>query len=106
RGNRVRAHAPAVLAPEGWGYRQHNGRHVKVPQLGGVEIGDDVEIGAGTTIDRGTFEATRIGPGTKIDNLVMIGHNCRIGPHNLLVSQVGIARSCTTGAYVVIARAG
>jgi len=102
-GNRVIVHAHAVLGADGFGYRQHNGRHVKVPQLGGVEIGDDVEIGAGTTIDRGTFEATRIGPGTKIDNLVMIGHNCRIGPHNLLVSQVGIAGSCTTGAYVVMA---
>jgi UDP-3-O-[3-hydroxymyristoyl] glucosamine N-acyltransferase len=102
-GNRVIVHAHAVLGADGFGYRQHDGRHIKVPQLGGVEIGDDVEIGAGTTIDRGTFEATRIGTGTKIDNLVMIGHNCRIGPHNLLVSQVGIAGSCSTGAYVVMA---
>jgi len=74
-----------------------------VPQSGHVEIGDDVEVGACSTIDRGTFHATRIGEGTKIDNLVMIAHNCQIGPHNLLVSQVGIAGSCTTGAYVVMA---
>ena len=102
-GNRVIVHAHAVLGADGFGYRQHDGRHVKVPQLGGVEVGDDVEIGAGTMIDRGTFEATRIGPGTKIDNLVQIGHNCKIGPHNLLVSQVGIAGSCITGAYVIMA---
>ena len=76
---------------------------MKVPQLGSVEIGDDVEIGAGTTVDRGTFAATRIGAGTKIDNLVMIGHNCQIGRHNLIVSQVGIAGSCSSGDYVVMA---
>jgi UDP-3-O-[3-hydroxymyristoyl] glucosamine N-acyltransferase len=102
-GNRVIVHAHAVLGADGFGYRHQNGRHVKVPQLGHVEVGDDVEIGACTTIDRGTFEATRVGSGTKIDNLVMIGHNCRIGPHNLLVGQVGIAGSCTTGAYVIMA---
>jgi UDP-3-O-[3-hydroxymyristoyl] glucosamine N-acyltransferase len=102
-GNRVIVHAHAVLGADGFGYRQHGGRHVKVPQLGRVEVDDDVEIGAGTTIDRGTFEATRVGQGTKIDNLVMIGHNCRIGPHNLIVSQVGIAGSCSTGSHVVLA---
>src|SRR5206468_11707604 len=74
-----------------------------VPQLGSVEIGDDVEIGACTTIDRGTFSATRIGMGTKIDNLVMVAHNCRIGRHNILVSQMGMAGSSSTGDYVVIA---
>jgi len=102
-GNRVTVHAHAVLGADGFGYRPHQGRHVKVPQLGHVEVGDDVEIGACTTVDRGTFQATRVGAGTKIDNLVMIGHNCQIGPHNLLVSQVGIAGSCTTGEYVVMA---
>jgi len=102
-GNRVVIHANAVIGADGFGYRLHEGRHVKVPQLGHVEIGDDVEIGACTTIDRGTFEATRIGQGTKIDNLVQIGHNCRIGRHNLLVSQMGIAGSSTTGDYVVVA---
>ncbi len=102
-GDRVIVHAGAVIGADGFGYRFHEGRHVKVPQLGHVEIGDDVEIGAGTTIDRGTFGATRVGAGTKIDNLVQIGHNCRVGRHNLLVSQVGIAGSCTTGDYVVMA---
>jgi UDP-3-O-[3-hydroxymyristoyl] glucosamine N-acyltransferase len=102
-GNRVVVHANAVLGADGFGYRLQNGRHVKVPQLGSVEIGDDVEIGACTTIDRGAFQPTRVGAGTKIDNLVMIGHNCQIGPHNMLIGQVGIAGSCTTGAYVVMA---
>ena len=102
-GRGVIIHANAVLGADGFGYRRHEDRHVKVPQLGHVEVGDDVEIGAGTTIDRGTFDATRIGEGTKIDNLVMVGHNCRIGRHNLLVSQVGIAGSCTTGDHVVMA---
>jgi len=102
-GHRVIIHANAVLGADGFGYRLHEGRHVKVPQLGHVELGDDVEVGAATTIDRGTFGPTRVGAGTKIDNLVQIGHNCRIGRHNLLVSQVGIAGSCTTGDYVVMA---
>jgi UDP-3-O-[3-hydroxymyristoyl] glucosamine N-acyltransferase len=102
-GSRVIIHANAVLGADGFGYRFQNGRHVKVPQLGHVEIGDDVEIGACTTIDRGTFQATRVGEGTKIDNLVQVGHNCTIGRHNLLVSQMGIAGSSSTGDYVVIA---
>jgi UDP-3-O-[3-hydroxymyristoyl] glucosamine N-acyltransferase len=88
---------------DGFGYRQQKGQHVKVPQLGWVEVEDDVEIGACSTIDRGTFGPTRIGKGTKIDNLVMIGHNCQIGRHNVLCAQVGIAGSCTTGDYVVMA---
>jgi UDP-3-O-[3-hydroxymyristoyl] glucosamine N-acyltransferase len=102
-GNRIIIHANAVIGADGFGYRTVQGRHVKVPQLGHIEIADDVEIGACTTIDRATFGATRIGTGTKIDNLVMIGHNCQIGRHNLFVSQVGIAGSCTTGDYVVMA---
>jgi len=102
-GNRVIIHANAVLGADGFGYRTQKGQHNKVPQLGRVEIGDDVEIGACTTIDRATFGATRVGCGTKIDNLVMIGHNCQIGRHNLFVSQVGIAGSVTTGDYVVMA---
>ncbi len=102
-GNRVIIHANAVIGGDGFGYRTLGGRHVKVPQLGCVELADDVEIGACTTIDRGTFMATRIGAGTKIDNLVQIGHNCQIGKHNLLVSQMGIAGSSSTGDYVVIA---
>jgi UDP-3-O-[3-hydroxymyristoyl] glucosamine N-acyltransferase len=102
-GNRVTIHANAVIGGDGFGYRTNDGKHTKVPQLGWVEIEDDVEVGAGSTIDRGTFGATRIGMGTKIDNLVMIGHNCQIGRYNLLCSQVGIAGSSTTGEYVVMA---
>ena len=102
-GDRVIVHANAVLGADGFGYRTQAGRHVKVPQLGHVEVGDDVEIGACTTIDRGTFQATRVGEGTKIDNLVQVGHNCDIGRHNLLVSQMGIAGSSRTGDYVVVA---
>jgi UDP-3-O-[3-hydroxymyristoyl] glucosamine N-acyltransferase len=102
-GDRVIVHANAVLGADGFGYRLQQGRHVKVPQLGTVELGADVEVGACSTIDRGTFQATRVGEGAKIDNLVMIGHNCRIGRHNLLAGQVGVAGSCTTGDYVVMA---
>jgi UDP-3-O-[3-hydroxymyristoyl] glucosamine N-acyltransferase len=102
-GDRVVIHANAVIGADGFGYRMQDGRHVKTPQFGRVEIGDDVEIGCGTTIDRGTFQATRIGSGTKIDNLVQIGHNCQIGRHNLFVSQVGVAGSSSTGDYVVLA---
>ena len=102
-GHRVTVHANAVLGADGFGYRTQDGRHVLAPQLGSVEVGDDVDIGAGTTIDRGTFGPTSIGHGTKIDNLVMIAHNCRIGPHNLLVSQVGIAGSTVTGEHVIMA---
>jgi UDP-3-O-[3-hydroxymyristoyl] glucosamine N-acyltransferase len=102
-GDRVIVHANAVVGADGFGYRLQDGRHVKVPQLGHVEIGPDVEIGACTTIDRGTFQATRVGEGTKIDNLVQVGHNCQIGRHNLFVSQMGIAGSSSTGDYVVVA---
>ncbi len=102
-GNRVTVHSGAVIGADGFGYRTQNGNHIKVPQLGSVEIEDDVEVGACTTIDRGTFGPTRIGAGTKIDNLVMIGHNCQIGKHNVLCGQVGIAGSCVTGDYVVMA---
>ena len=102
-GDRVILHAGAVIGADGFGYRTSGGAHHKVPQLGWVEIEEDVEVGANSTIDRGTFGATRIGAGTKIDNLVMIGHNCQIGKHNLFCSQVGIAGSCTTGDYVVMA---
>jgi UDP-3-O-[3-hydroxymyristoyl] glucosamine N-acyltransferase len=102
-GDRVEIHAGAVIGADGFGYRLQDGKHVKVPQFGCVEIGDEVEIGAGTMIDRGTFRNTRIGAGTKIDNLVQIGHNCQIGRHNLIVSQVGIAGSASTGDYVVLA---
>lgn len=101
-GNRVIVHANSVIGADGFGYRTQNGQHVKVPQLGWVEIEDDVEIGACSTIDRGTFGPTRIGAGTKIDNLVMVAHNCQIGRHNILAAQVGIAGSTTTGDYVIM----
>ena len=96
-------HAAAVLGAYGFGYDLVEGRHRLTPQLGNVIIGCDVEIGAGTTIDRGTYGATVIGDGTKIDDQVMIAHNCRLGRHNMLCSQVGIAGSSTTGDYVVLA---
>jgi UDP-3-O-[3-hydroxymyristoyl] glucosamine N-acyltransferase len=102
-GDRVEIHAGTILGGDGFGYRLIDGRHVKVPQTGRVEVADDVEIGANCTVDRATFEATRIGEGTKIDNLVMIGHNNHVGRHNLLCGQVGIAGSCKTGDYVVMA---
>ena len=102
-GDRVEIHAGTVLGGDGFGYRRADGRHVKIPHTGRVEIAADVEIGSNCTVDRATFEATRIGEGTKIDNLVMIGHNNQIGKHNLICGQVGIAGSCTTGDYVVMA---
>jgi UDP-3-O-[3-hydroxymyristoyl] glucosamine N-acyltransferase len=102
-GDRVIIHACAVIGCYGFGYDVVEGRHRRGSQLGHVEIGADVEIGAATTIDRGTYGPTVIGEGTKIDNQVMIAHNCRIGRHNLICSQVGIAGSSSTGDYVVMA---
>lgn len=102
-GDRATIHAGAVIGAYGFGYEQQDGRHVLTAQLGWVEIGDDVEVGASSTIDRGTYGPTVIGDGTKIDNLVQIAHNCRLGRHNLICSQVGIAGSTTTGDYVVMA---
>jgi len=102
-GQQTIIHANAVIGAYGFGYSTVDGRHKLSAQLGYVEIGDHVEIGAGTTIDRGTYGPTVIGNGTKIDNLVQIGHNCRVGRHNLICSQVGIAGSCSTGEYVVMA---
>jgi UDP-3-O-[3-hydroxymyristoyl] glucosamine N-acyltransferase len=101
-GDRVIIHANSTIGADGFGYRAQQGRNVKVPQLSTVIIGADVEIGASTCIDRGVFEPTRIGEGTKIDNLVHIAHNCQIGKHNLFAAQVGVAGSCTTGNYVVM----
>lgn len=98
--NRVLIHATAVLGCDGFGYRFENGCYIKIPHTGSVKIEDDVEIGAGTTIDRGMIGATVIGEGSKIDNQVMIAHNCEIGKHNAFASQVGFAGSITTGDYV------
>ena len=102
-GSRTLIHAGAVIGAFGFGYQMVDGSHQRTAQLGHVEIGTDVEIGANTTIDRGTYGATVVGEGTKIDNLVMIGHNCHIGRHNMICSQVGIAGSTSTGDYVVMA---
>jgi UDP-3-O-[3-hydroxymyristoyl] glucosamine N-acyltransferase len=92
-----------VIGAYGFGYETIDGRHLRGDQLGYVVLEDDVEVGANTTIDRGTYGATVIGEGTKIDNQVMIAHNCRLGKHNLICSQVGIAGSSATGDYVVMA---
>ena len=102
-GARCIVHAGAVLGAYGFGYKSGPAGHVLSAQLGWVELGDDVEIGANTTIDRGTYGATVIGAGTKVDNLVMIAHNCRIGRHAMICSQVGVAGSTTTGDFVVMA---
>lgn len=101
-GNRVEIHSGAVIGADGFGYAQGEGRYWKFPQAGIVEIGDDVEIGANTTIDRGSLDDTRIGEGVKLDNLVHIGHNCQVGPHTLMAAQVGFSGSCVVGKNVVI----
>jgi UDP-3-O-[3-hydroxymyristoyl] glucosamine N-acyltransferase len=102
-GPRSIVHSNVVLGCHGFGYRFFEGSHLPAAQLGYVLVGQDCEIGAGITIDRGTYGPTMIGDGTKIDNLVMIAHNCRIGKHNMICSQVGIAGSTITGDYVVMA---
>jgi UDP-3-O-[3-hydroxymyristoyl] glucosamine N-acyltransferase len=101
--NRVRIHANSVIGSDGFGYVQDGGIHRKVPQIGNVIIGDDVEIGAGVTIDRGALGSTIIGKGAKIDNLVQIAHNVQIGEHCLVVAQVGISGSTKLGNYVILA---
>jgi UDP-3-O-[3-hydroxymyristoyl] glucosamine N-acyltransferase len=103
-GNRVILQPGAVIGSCGFGYMTDaSGHHIKLQQLGIVILEDDVEIGANTTIDRARFKTTRIGRGTKIDNLVQIGHNVHLGPHNLIVSQTGIAGSVETENHVVMA---
>jgi UDP-3-O-[3-hydroxymyristoyl] glucosamine N-acyltransferase len=102
-GRRVRIHAGAVIGSDGFGYVFDSGIHRKVPQIGKVVIGDDVEIGSNTSVDRGALGSTVIGQGTKIDNLVQIGHNVEIGEHSILCAQVGIAGSAKLGKYCVLA---
>ena len=102
-GARSVIHAGVVLGCHGFGYRVFEGSNLPAAQLGYVLVGDDCEIGACTTVDRGTYGPTIIGDGTKIDNLVMIAHNCRIGKHNMICSQVGVAGSTITGDHVVMA---
>jgi UDP-3-O-[3-hydroxymyristoyl] glucosamine N-acyltransferase len=102
-GDRVILQPGVVIGGDGFGYIQSEGRHRKIPQLGIVELGDDVEIGANSAVDRARFGRTAIGSGTKLDNLVHVGHNVKIGRHCLLISQVGIAGSTVIGDGVTIA---
>lgn len=103
-GDRVIVHAGAVLGGDGFGYVKDRatGRHQKFPQVGTLEIADDVEIGANATIDRGSLEPTRIGRGTKIDNLVHVGHNCQLGEDVILAAQTGLSGSIVVGNRVVL----
>jgi UDP-3-O-[3-hydroxymyristoyl] glucosamine N-acyltransferase len=102
-GARVTLHSGSVIGSDGFGYLREAGGYLKFPQVGWVEIGDDVEIGANTTVDRGALGPTRIGRGTKIDNLVQIGHNVQIGEHCAIAALVGISGSVIVGDNVVIA---
>jgi UDP-3-O-[3-hydroxymyristoyl] glucosamine N-acyltransferase len=102
-GDRVILHSGVIVGSDGFGYDTKDGRHHKIPQIGCVIVGDDVEIGANTTIDRARFGRTVIGEGTKIDNLVMIAHNVVIGRHCIICAQVGISGSTQIGDYVVLA---
>ncbi len=101
-GSRVIAHPQVTIGSDGYGYRFAKGRHHKIPQTGIVRIEDDVEIGAGSCIDRAKVGETVIGQGTKIDNLVQIAHNVRVGPHCLLVAQVGLAGTVNVGPYAML----
>ncbi len=102
-GERVLVHAGAVIGSDGFGFAETGGLRAKIPQVGNVVIEDEVEIGAGTTIDRATFGSTVIGRGTKIDNLVQIAHNVEIGEGSVLVAQSGIAGSTHLGRGVIVA---
>jgi UDP-3-O-[3-hydroxymyristoyl] glucosamine N-acyltransferase len=101
-GNRVVIHAGSVIGSDGFGYRWDGKQHAKIPQIGTVIIDDDVEIGSCVCIDRAKFGATRVGRGSKIDNLVQIAHNVQVGLHNIIVGQTGIAGSTRLGNGVVL----
>lgn len=101
-GNRVVIHAGSVLGSDGFGYRWDGEKHAKIPHIGTVIVEDDVEMGSCVCVDRAKFGATRVGRGTKIDNLVQIGHNVQVGPHCILVGQAALAGSCRLGAGVVL----
>lgn len=101
-GNRVVIHSGGVVGSEGFGYVYGEGRYWKFPQVGQVELGDEVELGSNTTVDRGSLEATTIGAGTKIDNLVQVAHNVRIGRNTVIAAQTGISGSSEIGSNVVI----
>jgi UDP-3-O-[3-hydroxymyristoyl] glucosamine N-acyltransferase len=102
-GERCLLHPGVVLGADGFGIAHDKGTWIKVPQVGGVVIGDDVEIGANTTIDRGAIGDTVIGDGVKLDNQIQIGHNVRIGAHTAIAAMVGIAGSTTVGSHCMIA---
>ena len=102
-GRRVLVHPGAVIGADGFGFAFDGARHRKIPQVGGVVIEDDVEIGANCAIDRATFGDTIVRRGTKIDNLVQIGHNVEVGEHSILVAQVGVSGSSRLGRGVVLA---
>ncbi len=102
-GDRVIIQPNTVIGSDGYGYEFKDGKHLKIEQVGIVEIHDDVEVGSNAAIDRARFGKTVIGEGTKIDNLVQIGHNCVIGKHCLIVSQCGISGSTKIGDYVTMA---
>ncbi len=99
-GNRVIVHAGTVIGSDGFGFAPYEGKYHKIPQIGTVQIGDDVEIGANTTVDRAAFGKTMIETGVKIDNLVQIAHNVRIAPHTVIAAQVGISGSTKIGSWV------
>ncbi|MBR6355523.1 MAG: UDP-3-O-(3-hydroxymyristoyl)glucosamine N-acyltransferase [Alphaproteobacteria bacterium] len=101
-GNNCYIYTGARIGQDGFGFQLINGQHHRIPQLGRVIIGNDVEVGANTCIDRGALDDTVIGDGTRIDNLVQIAHNDKLGRGCIIVSQVGIAGSCTLGDYVVL----
>ena len=102
-GSRVILHAGAVVGSDGFGFAEEGGAHMKIPQIGNVIVEDDVELGANVTVDRGTFGSTRIRRGTKIDNLVQVGHNCDVGEDCILVAQVGLSGSVRVGRGSVFA---
>ena len=101
-GHRAEIHAGVVIGADGFGYAFGEGRYWKFPQAGIVEIGDDVEIGANTTIDRGSLDDTRIADGVKLDNLVHVGHNVQIGAHTVIAAQTGVSGSSVIGHHVVV----
>jgi UDP-3-O-[3-hydroxymyristoyl] glucosamine N-acyltransferase len=102
-GERVIVHSGAVIGGDGFGYVSDGEGYIKFPQVGTVEVGDDAEIGSNTTIARGSLGVTRIGRGAKLDNLVHVAHNVRIGEHTIIAAQTGISGSCEIGDNVVIA---
>lgn len=105
--DRVMIHSGSVIGADGFGYYQKKGAHVKIPHIGGVLLGSDVEIGANSCVDRGKFSETVIGEGTKIDNLVQVGHNCKMGRGCIMAGQSALAGSTTLGDYVIMgARSG